>query len=55
MSTALTAAYSRHVAGDLDGALRHYATGLRAAPERPEPWFSVASLLADRQGCRRGS
>jgi len=47
VSTALAAAYSRHVAGDLDGALAYYTTGLRGA-QRPEPWFSVASLLSDR-------
>src|SRR5215472_5727949 len=47
LSTALKAAYSRQVVGDLDGALPYYATGLRGA-QRPEPWFSVASLLSDR-------
>ena len=47
LSTALKAAYSRHVVGDLDGALPYYATGLRGA-QRPEPWLSVASLLSDR-------
>ena len=31
----------------MDGALAYYTTGLRGA-QRPEPWFSVASLLSDR-------
>jgi hypothetical protein len=50
LSSALLAAYHRHVSGDLDGALAYYTSGLRAAPgERPEPWYSLAALLADRQ------
>lgn len=48
MSTALRAAFNRHAAGDIDGALVHYAAGLRASPERAESWFSVAALYADR-------
>src|SRR5215510_7978918 len=48
MSTALAAAYSRHVTGDLDGAFAYYKSGLRVSPDRPEPWFSVAALLTDR-------
>jgi hypothetical protein len=48
LSTALRAAFSRYAAGDIDGALLHYAAGLRASPERAESWFSVAALYADR-------
>jgi Flp pilus assembly protein TadD len=44
MSTALAAAFARHVAGDRAAALPYYEAGLRHEPEDAKAWTSLAEL-----------
>jgi hypothetical protein len=49
MSTALAAAFARHVAGDREAARPYYETGLRHNPEDAKAWSSHAELLSQRE------
>lgn len=49
MSTALAAAFRRHVAGDRAGAVPYYEAGLRHHPDAFEAWMSYAELLSQQE------